>query len=198
MQMRAMEPGPVPVEEFDGRAWSGLEELRVCLRTYLIRLCSDEHDVEDTIQETFLRAARYRLHHRVAHLRPWLLRIAQNVLADGRRRQARTGLTLKGEDTLDLPEVRGEGAPQALCIAGGLFEREAARELVRRGLGRLNTDDHALLEAYYSGGGDLARAAQESGVSRRLVKVRLYRARRKLREVVRREVRLHRRLGLAS
>ncbi|MEQ1894535.1 MAG: sigma factor [Planctomycetota bacterium] len=185
-------------EAIDERAWDGLEELRDGLRAYLVRLCTDENDLDDAIQETFLRAARYRRLHHVRNLRPWVMRIAQNVLADGRRRKARSGLTLKTDEPLDRPVTSPECAVEGLRIAGGWFEREAACELVRRGLARLRRDDHALLEGYYSGRHDLSGVAREAGLDRRLVKIRLYRARRRLRAVVRREVGLQRRLGLAS
>jgi RNA polymerase sigma-70 factor (ECF subfamily) len=50
----------------------------------------DRHWAEDLLQETWLLA--YRALHRLndpASLRPWLLTIAQNVLADSARRQSR-------------------------------------------------------------------------------------------------------------
>ena len=199
--MYATEVGPRgtnPARAIDELAWGGLEELREGLRAYLVRLCTDENDLDDAIQETFLRAARYRRHHRVRNLRPWVMRIAQNVLADGRRRQARSGMTIKTDEPLDVLVTSPECVHEGVTIAGGWFEREAARELVRRGLARLRRDDHALLEGYYAGSQDLAQVAREAGLDRRLVKIRLYRARRKLRAVVRREAGLHQRLGLAS
>jgi DNA-directed RNA polymerase specialized sigma24 family protein len=195
-------PALAPARTFDELAWSGLEELRDGLRAYLVRLCADENDLDDAIQETFLRAARYRRNHRVRNLRPWVMRIAQNVLADGRRRQTRSGMTLKTDEPLDVLVTSPVCVVEGVRIAGGWFEREAARELVRRGLARLRPADHALLEGHYSGGGDFGAAASDgtgaAGADRRLVKIRLYRARRKLRAVVRREANLQRRLGLAS
>jgi RNA polymerase sigma-70 factor (ECF subfamily) len=54
----------------------------------------DRHWAEDLTQETWLLA--YRALPKLlepTHLRPWLLTIAQNVLADARRRQARAKRT---------------------------------------------------------------------------------------------------------
>src|ERR1700738_4207054 len=50
----------------------------------------DAHQAEDLLQETLLRAYHglARLNH-PATLRPWLLTIAQNVLPDAARREAR-------------------------------------------------------------------------------------------------------------
>jgi len=189
-------PGVEPAMGYDHAAWQGLEELREGLRAYLVRLCTDENDLDDTIQETFLRAARYRHQHRVRNLRPWLMRIAQNVLADGRRRQARSGTTVKSGEPLDVPESV-ECVPGGMRIAGGWFEREAACALVQHALARLRRDDHALLAGHYLEP-RAGRAASEVGATRPARKTRLYRARRRLRTVVCREAGLHLRLGLAS
>src|SRR5262249_2916342 len=40
--------------------WYGLEELRPLLRNFLRRHCRDGFELEDVVQETLLRAARYR------------------------------------------------------------------------------------------------------------------------------------------
>jgi RNA polymerase sigma factor (sigma-70 family) len=162
-------------------AWEGLEEMRDGLRTFLARQCQDENDVEDVIQETFLRAARYRRAHRVKSLRPWTMRIALNVLADSKRRIVRTQAEPAAGEPFD-PPARVEPTPGDSCyrIGGTWLDGESARELVLRALGRMRDSDRALLDSYYGGELRTRAAAEECGIARRLVKVRLYRARQRL------------------
>jgi RNA polymerase sigma factor (sigma-70 family) len=171
----------------DAEVWAGLEEMRDGLRTFLVRQCSDENDVEDVIQETFLRAARYRRGHHVKSLRPWAMRIALNVLADAKRRGVRTQADPKSSETFD-PPARHEASPADSSYRVGevWLDGESARELVQRTLGRLREKDRAVLDSYYGGELETRVVSEECGIPRRLVKVRLYRARQRLLFLLRR------------
>lgn len=193
-------PASRPDEGAEEAIWGGLEELRESLRGYLGRQCVDEHELDDAVQETLLRAARYRALHEVQCLRGWVLRIGRNVIADGRRRRFRAGQPARGADEqaeLDSlacaePEVGG------LRCEGSWFDREEVQELVQRGLRRLAREDDVLLRGFYARAQPLAGLARQAGVPQHLARVRLYRARIKLRAVVAREVSRRRLLGLAS
>lgn len=160
--------------------WEGLEDLRGVLRAFLARHCSDENDVEDVIQETFLRAARYRCLHRVQNLRPWTMRIALNVLADAKRRGIRTQARTEDEPFDPPSEPAITEADSAYRIGQRWFDGESARELLLRTLGDLRGKDRSLLDSYYGGEHTTQAAAHECGIPRELVKVRLYRARQRL------------------
>ena len=70
--------------------WRGLERLEDDLRAYLCRRCRDQSEMDDVVQETLLRAARYRRSLcDPAKLRGWAMRIAANVLRDHVRRECR-------------------------------------------------------------------------------------------------------------
>jgi RNA polymerase sigma factor (sigma-70 family) len=193
MQRVAVTSRPVSV-------WEGLEELREGLRVLLLRHSSDENEVEDVIQETFLRAARYRRGHQVKCLRPWVMRIALNVLADTRRRIVRTEAR---RDALDVDETPARPAPSAaddfFRLDAHWLDGEAAQDLVGRTLGRLREPDQRLLDSFYGGGRKTETTAEECGLPRRVVKVRLYRARQRLLHLLRRRVAQELRAGrLAS
>jgi len=178
-------------------AWEGLEEMREGLRGFLARQCTDDNDVEDVVQETFLRAARYRRTHRVRNLRPWATRIALNVLADARRRVVRTQATAGASGPEEVPEREAhEPEEVATRIDDFWLEGESAGELLRSSLAELRQPDRQLLDAYYRGGLCTRVASAECGVPRHLVKVRLYRARKRLlaalRQVIAREPRWRR------
>ncbi|MSR63997.1 MAG: sigma-70 family RNA polymerase sigma factor [Planctomycetes bacterium] len=183
----------------DEAAWEGLEELRDGLRAFLVRQVADENDVEDAIQETFLRAARYRRRRRVLSLRPWALRIALNVLADAHRRGVRTQASGGSDEAFD-PPARPAPSPadQAYRVADLWLDGEAASELVSHGLGALRQQDRSLLDAYYGGTCATASAAAECGIPRKLVKVRLHRARQRLARALRRRVAIESRWSLLA
>lgn len=180
--------------------WNGLEELRESLRGYLGRQCVDEHELDDAVQETLLRAARYRALHDVQCLRGWVLRIGRNVIADGRRRRFRAGQPPRGsEEEAELDGLEcAEPEAGGLRCAGSWFDREEVQDLVQCGLRRLAREDDVLLRSFYTRAQALEGAARQAGVPLHLARVRLYRARIKLRAVVVREVSRRRQLGLAS
>jgi RNA polymerase sigma factor (sigma-70 family) len=189
MSVCASEAPAVPAGVGEPSAWEGLEDLRDGLRAFLVRQCPDENEVEDVIQETFLRAARYRRRRHVQSLRPWALRIALNVLANARRRVVRTQAAL-GDEPFDPPEAEPEtAAGDSFAVEGLALDGEVARELLLLGLGGLRARDRAVLDSFYAGHEQAAVAAVECGIPRHLVKVRLYRARQRLRQLLARMVR---------
>jgi len=181
-------PAPDPRE---AASWSGLEELRPVLKRFLMRRCRDENEAEDLIQETFVRAARYRrdLSER-GRLRAWLMQIAANVFRDHVRRGQRGPALTFDEETIETLECpRGaDRAPSpeiAVEIGGELVEAELLLSDLRQAVAGLRERDRMVLDSYYSGGESTAAIASRTGISPALVKVRLFRARRRLERVVR-------------
>jgi len=168
------------------RDWSGLEELRPELKTYLSRRCRDASEVDDIVQETFLRAARYRRGQvERQRLRAWVLRIASNVYRDHMRRASRfpgLGLSDNAANAVEgREETPGEGATDArMCVDGVVMERADIVEELAGVLGQLQAADRDVLGSYYRGGQDCSRTGYECGIPAQLVKVRLFRARQRL------------------
>jgi RNA polymerase sigma-70 factor (ECF subfamily) len=164
--------------------WGGLEGLEPELRRYLRRRCRDASEEDDVVQETLLRAARYR----PSLLEPdrlggWSQRIAANVLRDRRRRESRLARAECGAAGLDaLPDPVDCVADEERLIRVGGLELELGVMLghLERALRGLRERDRRVLRSYYQGGGETARVARELGIARGLVKVRLYRARQRL------------------
>lgn len=172
--------------------WAGLDGLEPELRRYLRRRCRDASETDDVVQETLLRAARYRpglAEPRRIH--GWIQRIAANVLRDQRRREGRERrFELDGSRGLDRLQGRepapGEADQEAYVRVGELaLERGMLLEQLSSVLGMLRDGDRRVLSSYYAGEGSAARAARELGIDRHLVKVRLYRARQRLSRMLR-------------
>jgi len=168
----------------EARSWAGLVELERELRAFLGRRCRDESELDDVVQETFLRAARFRASvHDTRNLRGWTLRIGGNVLRDRQRRESRLprqaapgglDLELLGDPREALEHER------AVRVGDRWVASDDAIEVLRAALGRLVEHDRAVLAAYYGRGASTAEIALELGLPRELVKVRLFRARRRL------------------
>lgn len=175
-------------------AWEGLEELRPLLVSYLTHRCRDAHELEDIVQETLLRAARYRpTLSDAARLEAWVLRIATNVLRDHIRRERRFPRVEETESVLDGCEGR-EQAPEErtesmqLRLGASVLEKELALQHLDEALLRLRREDRTVLGSYYAGNGRCAEIARTCAISPPLVKVRLFRARRRLLRVLERSL----------
>jgi RNA polymerase sigma-70 factor, ECF subfamily len=157
-----------------GEPWSGLAELRPAVRDFLFRRCRDESEAEDIAQDTLIRASRYRGSLAEAQrLRPWLLRIALNVLRDHVRRERRLPRVEADHEILDRIEGR-EDVPGDVRedvqveLEGALVEKPRVLVQLWDAKNRLRRRDRLVLE-----------------IPRDLVKVRLFRARRRLHRALR-------------
>lgn len=178
-------------------AWDGLDALRPDLERFLAARSRDRHAIDDAIQESFIRAARYRRAlTQPEALRGWLRKIGLNALTDvhrGRRRRVES-LPTSEEDELASPHPE----PGDLCdeVEVRCAERTVgvsrARRLLERALGHLPHLDRHVLVSIYLDGDPRDEVARRLGLDANLLKTRLYRARLKLRRA------LHHELGLAS
>lgn len=174
-------------------AWDGLHELRTDLERYLTTRCGDPHDVEDAVQESFIRAARYRRGQSVpGGLRPWLFRIGANVVADGHRgdRQRMVALSDEASLLLESRDPTPEVAVDEDEVECGLWTLglSRARGLLDRALAALAEHDRTVLRGVYIDALSREAVARRLGVGPELVKVRLFRAKRRLRSALRRQM----------
>lgn len=176
-----------PAPDAPSYDWRGLEALVAPLQRYLTSRCLCAHDVQDVLQETLMRAARYR-HSGVAaeRLRSWTLSIAANVLRDQGRRKQR-GPSVGHEDLL-FQQVPGrefepgqweERAP--VCVAERMVEMDRALVHLRNAMTHLSKPDRVVLTSFYAPGGTTRDAARALSLKTSVIKVRLFRARQRLR-----------------
>ncbi len=170
------------IEAAQGGDRSAFEELvrRTYRDTFTLahRLTGNEEDARDVAQDSYLRAwkgiGKFRGE---AQFSTWLYRITANAAATHmrkRRRHRSESLDDVGEPT----ELRYEAQPVAMAEAGDLLDRlSAAVDQLPPKLRQV-----VVLRDVYSLPHEAI--AEELGITETAAKVRLHRARRKLREVV--------------
>jgi len=149
---------------------------------YVLGLVRSPAEAEDLTQETFLRAYRHwdTLRDREA-VRDWLYRIATHVSLD-RLVQRKPLISLDGEEGQDAVEPPVSGSPSPLEIS----ERKETSACVLRCLDLLPDKYRAVILLHLAHSLSVRQIADLLGVTVTTVKIRLHRARRKLREVMER------------
>lgn len=146
----------------------------------LWRFARTRADLDDLVQETFLRMVRGIPDWRPAQpFARWLLRIATNVGRDYFRRQA-----VRRRWTAELAtSPAGELLPEPVEPGADPAARAAANE-VKAMLAQLSPDEQTLLTLHYLEGWPLADIAAQFGWTVTATKLRAWRARRQLRHLL--------------
>ena len=142
---------------------------------FALRRCESRDDAFDVVAETFAIAWRRRadLPANPDEVRPWLFGIARRCVANAARSSSRAGR---------LGHRLAESfAPGAVPDPAALHERSADIGLVRAALGELADDDRELLALVAWEGLTPAQAAGVLGLTAGAARVRLHRARTRLR-----------------
>lgn len=184
----------LPDAALASRAASGDEEaFEEILRRYgtrVFRVCGRffrrESLVEEAAQETFLRAyTQLKNFEGRGSLEGWLTRIASTTCINILRSQKR-----QSEMTMsDLTENESEWLEGALSLRATIDhhsdeQRLIAADLVEKVIGTLIPDDAFLLMLTEGDGASIKEAAAATGWSESKVKVRAFRARKRLREAI--------------
>jgi len=151
------------------------------LTRFFARLLSSPEDVEEALLSVFLRAWQYapRFQYR-ARVKTLLYRIALNIAYDVQRqakRLHRQALSLQ----LDQPQANAE--EEALRK----LEREEQATALKHALARLHPTDRTLLVLYYYEQMDYEQIQDIMQLSYTVLKTRLSRARRRLRQLLEEE-----------
>jgi RNA polymerase sigma-70 factor (ECF subfamily) len=133
------------------------------LRIYVGRFCTDHANADDIVQETFIRAWRHlpKLSADERPIRPWLFRVARNLLIDADR-------AARARPTVVQPPPDDDGGNDF-----GL-DQVLDRELVVGALHRLSAAHQAVLVETFYNGGSLADLARELGIPHGTARSRLH------------------------
>lgn len=170
--------------------WDGLAERRVRLEKKVSGWSRDKSVVDDVVQETMIRAARYRGGLREPQrMDSWIERIAWNVLKSHMSREARRGMSVLENAQLDAaegrepdPEIQLVEEVRWVCDIEVGSERLTA--LLEAAIRALPDHERRMIRAAYSEEQSPSAISEAFGVRRALVKSRLYRIRQKLRRRV--------------
>jgi RNA polymerase sigma-70 factor (ECF subfamily) len=164
----------------EGAARAFVEAFYPFVATVIRRHVADAGCVEDLVQQTFARCfAKAAQWDASKPLEPWLARIAINQCRDHyRARRVRPELRWS-----DLSEGEQEAMQATLTAVEPKAEtlNNESRSLMLRLLDTLSADDRMVLSLLHLDGKSTEEIATLTGWSRTLVKVRAFRARRKLR-----------------
>lgn len=145
------------------------------LWAYLSRMTGDVHLADDLLQESYYRFLRVKIHwESETHRRAYLFRIATNLVRDGQRRSRHT-------DSVEYSEADGRGLASGEDVA----DRAVNRTDVRRAMLQLRPRDRALLWLAYAQGQAHAEIAEVLGLKTASIKLLLFRARRRLAQLLR-------------
>ena len=146
---------------FYGRASRGLW-------AYVYRVTSHGADADDIVQEAFLRLLRADVGPTEEERRRYLYRIASNLVVDRWRSRKR----------------REQDEPPAEAVAGSLQASGPVDQDVARTFGELTSRERALLWLAYVEEDSHEEIAVSLGLRRGSIKVLLFRARRRLRDLL--------------
>ena len=143
-------------------------------------------DVQEVAQDAFIRAFRsLPSYRREAPFRIWILRIARHAAMDFWRKKYRRRDQLFSD--LDDPALARVEATQQERLAEQKADREAqdsAREWLAAALLRLSPDDRAVITLVELEERSMEDAARRLGCGLSAVKVRAFRARRRLKAIL--------------
>lgn len=141
--------------------------------TLAYRLVGDRHEAEDVAQEAYLRAYRALPGFRGdSSFDTWIYRITANAAVTHLKRRGRFGDLAEDPDAVvDLPEVVSGSDP-------------VDRDEIQRALAALPIGQRAVLLMKDAYGFSVQEVADQLGITEGAVKVRLHRARKRLKELV--------------
>lgn len=143
-------------------------------------------DVQEVAQDTFVRAFRALPSYRgEAPLRIWLLRIARHAAMDfWRKRYRRRDQSFSDLDESALLHVETSQQDHLARQQADRDAQETAREWLGAALRRLSPDDRAVITLVELEERSMAEAARQLGCGLSAVKVRAFRARRRLKTLL--------------
>jgi RNA polymerase sigma-70 factor, ECF subfamily len=150
-----------------------VEETHRRVFTLAYRLVGDRHEAEDVAQDAYLKVYRsIRGFRGDASFDTWLYRIVSNTAITHLRRRGRFGeLTEDADQIVRLPEPGAAADP-------------VDRDEVRRALASLPAGQRSVLMLKDVYGFSCAEIGEQMGLTEGAVKVRLHRARKRLKDLV--------------
>ena len=165
------EAAKLPMDEDEFRAF--YDRTARSVWSYLSRITGDRQLADDLLQETYYRFCRLgAAYESEAHRRNTLFLIATNIVRDLARRRPHGGITVPLEDDTHVDEHTAERAESRTDLA--------------RAMDQLKPEQRAMLLLAYGQGASHAEIADVLGLKTASIKSLLFRARRRLAQLLNR------------
>jgi RNA polymerase sigma-70 factor, ECF subfamily len=163
----------------DDRAFADLvERYKGLVYGLVYRMVADRTQADDLAQEVFLKVHRGLPYFRgEARLSTWIFRIVQNVCVQARSRRPRVL-------SLDERDEEGRAARPEPGIQDGAFAGLELRDRLEKAIAQLPDQYRMLIAAHYLNGVQYEALAEALEMPLGTVKTHLYRAKRRLRELL--------------
>jgi RNA polymerase sigma factor (sigma-70 family) len=141
------------------------------------RILKNREDAEEVAQDTFIKAYKYLSGFKgESKFSTWLYTIANNTCISFLRKRRLDTHSLDNENIFATADNIDSGA------RADVVEQKSRQAMVNKAIGMLSTDDAQIITLFYKAEQSLDETAQILGVEVNAAKVRLYRARVRLKE----------------
>ena len=145
--------------------------------TLTLRMLKNREDAEEVSQDVFIKAYKYLADFRGASkFTTWLYTIVNNTCISFLRKKKLEIRSLENENVFNAANNQDSG------ISANIVEQKSKIAMVDKAINMLNADDAMIVTLFYKGEQTLEEIANILGLEANTVKVRLHRARGKLKE----------------
>ncbi len=162
----------------DHQAYAGLvNRYQNYVFTLTLRLVKNREDAEEVAQDVFIKAYKYLADFRGASkFTTWLYTIVNNTCISFLRKKKLEIHSLDNEKVFEAADNRDSG------MRANQVEQKSKLAMVTNAISMLNPDDAAVITLFYKGEQSLEEIATILNIETNTAKVRLHRARTRLKE----------------
>jgi RNA polymerase sigma factor (sigma-70 family) len=145
--------------------------------TLALRIVKNREDAEEVAQDVFIRAYKYLADFRGASkFTTWLYTIVNNTCISFLRKKKLNMYSLDNEKVFEVADNQDSG------MRANQVEQKSKLSMVNQAIGLLSPDDAQIITLFYKAEQSLEETAQVLGIEVNAAKVRLHRARTRLKE----------------
>lgn len=162
----------------DQQAYAGLvSRYQNYVFTLALRVVKSREDAEEVAQDSFIKAYKYLADFKGASkFSTWLYTIVNNTAISFLRKKKVEIHSLDNEKVFEVVDSKESG------MGANMIEQKSKMAMVNEAIAMLNPDDAQIITLFYKAEQSLEETAQILGIEINAAKVRLYRARTRLKE----------------
>ncbi len=162
----------------DQQAYAGLvSRYQSYVFTLALRMVKTREDAEEVAQDAFIKAYKYLADFKGASkFSTWLYTIVNNTAISFLRKKKVEIHSLDNEKVFEVADSKESG------MGANMIEQKSKMAMVNEAIAMLNPDDAQIITLFYKAEQSLEETAQILGIEINAAKVRLYRARTRLKE----------------